>query len=58
MQDNGGPTKTIKLLKGSPALNAIPQGENFCGTEIKTDQRGVSRPQGSGCDIGVFEKKK
>jgi hypothetical protein len=54
---NGGPTKTIALLKGSPAINAIPKGENGCATEIKTDQRGVSRPQGSGCDIGAFERK-
>jgi CSLREA domain-containing protein len=54
---NGGPTKTIALLKGSPALNAIPQATNGCGTEVTTDQRGVIRPQGEGCDIGAFEKK-
>ena len=54
---NGGPTKTIALLKGSPAINAIPKGENGCTTEIKTDQRGVSRPQGSGWEMGAFEKK-
>jgi hypothetical protein len=58
LKNNGGPTKTIALLKGSPAINAIPQGTNGCGTEITTDQRGVQRPQGSGCDIGAFEKKK
>jgi hypothetical protein len=51
------PPKTIALLAGSPAINAIPEGENGCATEITTDQRGVSRPQGSGCDIGAFEKK-
>jgi CSLREA domain-containing protein len=55
---NGGPTKTIALLKGSPALNAIREATNGCGTEITTDQRGVSRPQGAGCDIGAYEKKK
>jgi hypothetical protein len=54
---NGGPTMTIALLKGSPALNAIPQATNGCGTDVTTDQRGVKRPQGSGCDIGAFEKK-
>jgi hypothetical protein len=54
---NGGPTKTIALLKGSPALNAIPQGTNGCGTDVITDQRGVKRPQGEGCEIGSFEKK-
>jgi hypothetical protein len=58
LQDNGGPTQTIALKKGSPALNAIPKGASGCGTEITTDQRGVKRPQGSGCDIGSYEKKK
>jgi hypothetical protein len=58
LANNGGPTKTIKLLKGSPAVNVIPEGTNGCGTEITTDQRGVKRPQGSGCDIGAYEKKK
>ena len=57
LQNNGGPTKTIGLLSDSPAINSIPKGENGCGTEIKADQQGVSRPQGSGCDIGAFEKK-
>ncbi len=57
LQNNGGPTQTIALMKGSPAINAIPKGENGCATEIKTDQRGVSRPQGSGCDIGAFERR-
>jgi CSLREA domain-containing protein len=57
LANNGGPTKTIALLKGSPALNAIPEATNDCGTVITTDQRGVSRPQGKKCDIGAFEKK-
>jgi CSLREA domain-containing protein len=57
LANNGGPTKTIKLLEGSPAINAIPEAENGCGTGITTDQRGVKRPQGNGCDIGSFEKK-
>jgi len=48
---NGGPTWTHALLPSSPAIDAIPTAE--CG-EI-TDQRGVSRPQGGGCDIGAFE---
>ncbi len=55
--DNGGPTKTLALLRGSPALNAIPDGKNGCGTRVTTDQRGIVRPQGSGCDIGAFELK-
>ena len=57
LADNGGPTKTIALLKGSPAINAIRQNTNGCGTDVTTDQRGVERPQGKGCDIGAFEKK-
>ncbi len=57
LADNGGTTRTIALLKGSPAINAIPEDENGCGTTITTDQRGVSRPQGAGCDIGAFEKE-
>ena len=57
LANNGGPTKTIKLLEGSPAINAIPKTKNGCGTKITTDQRGVKRPQGNRCDIGAFEKK-
>jgi CSLREA domain-containing protein len=55
LSDNGGPTQTHALLSGSPAINAIPQGTNGCGTTFTEDQRGVSRPQGSACDIGSFE---
>lgn len=49
---NGGPTKTLALLKGSPAINAA--GAAPCATA--KDQRGVKRPQGGKCDIGAFEK--
>lgn len=52
---NGGPTLTIPLLSGSAAMDAIPFGANGCGTAIVTDQRGVLRPQGAGCDIGAVE---
>jgi hypothetical protein len=55
LQDNGGPTQTIALNAGSPAIDAIPSAVNGCGTTVATDQRGVSRPQGEGCDIGAFE---
>ena len=50
LQDNGGPTETIALVEGSPAINAADA--ESCPA---TDQRGVSRPQGAGCDIGAFE---
>ena len=57
LRRNGGPTRTMALLAGSPAIDAIPRGANGCGTRIATDQRGVARPQGQGCDIGAFEVK-
>jgi predicted outer membrane repeat protein len=46
----GGNTQTIPLLPGSPAIDA---GDNAACPA--TDQRGVSRPQGAGCDTGAFE---
>jgi hypothetical protein len=48
---NGGPVKTDALSTGSPAINAAKAGA--CPG---TDARGVSRPQGAGCDIGAFEE--
>jgi uncharacterized repeat protein (TIGR02543 family) len=50
LADNGGPTKTIALVANSPALDEAASAG--CPA---TDQRGVMRPQGSGCDIGAFE---
>jgi hypothetical protein len=50
LADNGGPTQTMALQTGSPAIDA--------GTNTGcpgTDQRGVARPQGSACDIGAYE---
>jgi hypothetical protein len=55
LKDNGGPTQTVALLSGSPAIDAIPPGANGCGVTNTTDQRGVSRPNGPGCDIGAYE---
>jgi hypothetical protein len=49
LQNNGGPTLTIALLPGSPAIDT---GGADCPA---TDQRGVSRPQGAACDIGAYE---
>jgi len=51
LADNGGPTWTHALLDGSPAINA---GSGDCPPPA-ADQRGVARPQGAACDIGVFE---
>jgi hypothetical protein len=50
LADNGGDTQTHALLDGSPAID-----QGTCVTGITTDQRGVSRPQGTTCDIGAFE---
>jgi uncharacterized repeat protein (TIGR01451 family) len=51
LQNNGGPTDTLALLEGSPAIDA---GTNDGCPPV--DQRGVTRPQGSACDIGAFER--
>jgi hypothetical protein len=51
LADNGGPTLTMALLPGSPALDAIPPS----ATMTSVDQRGVARPAGAGADIGAFE---
>jgi len=52
LKDNGGPTKTIALLLGSPAINA----GNNTGAPDK-DQRGIARPQQGTVDIGAFESR-
>jgi|GEM_PF-867644 len=54
-QDNEGPTPTIALLPGSPALGAVTDCTDLDGNDIETDQRGVARPQGEACDLGAFE---
>jgi hypothetical protein len=53
LADNGGPTRTLALLNGSPAINRIPKP----ACKVQTDQRGVHRPQGPACDEGSFERK-
>jgi hypothetical protein len=50
LQDNGGPTMTMALLPGSPAIDA---GVPVDG--ITADQRGVSRTDYGPPDIGAFE---
>lgn len=52
LQDNGGPTLTYNLLKGSPAINA--GDPNFTPPPF-TDQRGYSRVYNGRIDIGSLE---
>jgi parallel beta-helix repeat protein/predicted outer membrane repeat protein len=48
--NNGGYTSTCAFGVGSSAIDAGTEIE-----EISKDQRGVSRPQGDGYDIGAYE---
>jgi hypothetical protein len=51
---NGGPTETMALLPGSPAINA---GNNSVTAGVTFDQRGTGFPRivGGTVDIGAFE---
>ena len=55
LQNNGGPTVTIALQAGSPAINAgidsVCQGAPVNGV----DQRGAARSKGPHCDVGAVE---
>ena len=51
LADNGGPTQTMALGVGSPAIDANTES---CPPPA-IDQRGIARPQGAACDIGAFE---
>jgi hypothetical protein len=62
LQNNGGPTDTMALLPGSPAIEAgNPKGcRDGEGHRLKTDQRGEPRPDkedNGGCDMGAYERK-
>jgi CSLREA domain-containing protein len=48
LADNGGPTETIALLEGSPAI-----GAGFVGSCPMRDQRGATRR--TPCDSGAYE---
>lgn len=61
LHNNGGPTETIALSPGSPAIDVIPLAN--CGDQasppnpIITDQRLFPRPDAgeAKCDIGAYE---
>jgi predicted outer membrane repeat protein len=62
LRNNGGPTQTMALQIGSPALDAGNPGgcRDFAGNLLKTDQRGLPRPGGgetTGCDMGAYESQ-
>jgi CSLREA domain-containing protein len=59
LADNGGPTRTHALRKGSDAVDAgNPAAPGSGATACEAmDQRGTSRPQGPRCDIGSFERE-
>ncbi|RYG66641.1 hypothetical protein EON80_15040 [bacterium] len=48
LAENGGPTPTIALLMGSPAIDSG-------SSPFITDQRGLPRPSGTSSDKGAFE---
>jgi hypothetical protein len=50
LAENGGPTLTMALLPGSPAIDAADPS-----VAPATDQRGFLRPFGSAADIGAYE---
>ena len=56
LQNNGGPTQTIALQAGSPAIAAVPLAQ----CTVTTDQRGDPRP-GVGynaCDVGAMSSRR
>lgn len=58
LANNGGPTQTMALLAGSPAINTgYAFNDPISGLPITTDQRGdpFSRVVGGTADIGAFE---
>jgi hypothetical protein len=56
---NGGPTQTLALLSGSPAIDRVPLAActDDLGAPLTVDQRGFARPvpAGGSCDAGAFE---
>jgi hypothetical protein len=50
LANNGGTTATHALAPGDPVFNTGDAGD--CPA---TDQRGITRPQLGGCDMGAFE---
>ncbi|HEX5829318.1 MAG TPA: choice-of-anchor Q domain-containing protein [Candidatus Limnocylindrales bacterium] len=56
LRDNGGPTRTIRLPAGSPALSRGVH--DWCNFVDYVDQRGAARPStvGAACDAGAVQR--
>jgi CSLREA domain-containing protein len=58
---NGGPTRTVALQDGSPAIDLVPLDQARCQGPVSEDQRGYPRPvdgdadHAVACDAGAFE---
>ena len=62
LKNNGGPTDTMALLRGSPAIDSgNPSGcTDIHGHLLVTDQRGEPRPDkedSNSCDRGAYERQ-
>ena len=59
LQNNGGPTQTMALQPGSPAILAgNPSGcTDGRGHRLEIDQRSYPRPKQGACDMGAYEIK-
>ena len=58
LADNGGPTRTMALMAGSPAIDAGDDAACAATPVSGQDQRGVSRSVRAGqhCDMGAYER--
>ena len=58
LKNNGGPTETIGLMGGSPAIDAGSNAlavDPTTGLPLSTDQRGFTRIVNGTVDMGAFE---
>ena len=54
LADNGGPTQTVSLLSGNPAIGIVPDPTSgLC--PVVTDQRGDASQPGVACDAGAVQ---
>jgi len=55
LANNGGPTQTMALLPGSPAIDAGNVANCIVAPVSNLDQRGFTRLLDTHCDIGAYE---